>query len=328
MELDKTEIAKFEELLLVSKNILLLTHKNPDGDALGSMLALFQVLNHAEKSVTPACLDSTPSCYKFLPKNEQIVNEFEASDFDLVIVLDCGDIHQTGFHDSKPQLFDGSRKLVKIDHHAIAEKFGDVQLVSSYFCATSSILTHLFDKFLGVPISPDIATCLLTGISTDTGSFKHSNTKPQTLRLAAQLLRKGANNSAITKNIYQDTPLPALKLWGNILQSLRQTKEGVTLAVAQQKDFESTKAKNEDLAGVVDYVNAVPDAKFSILLSERNGLVKASLRTQHPDTDVAKIAQTFGGGGHVKAAGFAIPGKLEKEVRWRVIKKNESALDF
>ena len=326
LKLDEKEIAKFEESLLTSKNILLLTHKNPDGDALGSLLALFLILKKAGRNVTPACFDPAPTILKFLPKSERIVNEFEATDFDLVIILDCGDIHQTGFHESKPELFNGSRRVVKIDHHATAGEFGNVQLVNSYFCATSSILTYLFDEILGMPISPDVATCLLTGISTDTGSFKHSNVKPQTLRLAARLLRKGANNSAITKNVYRSIPIPTLKLWGNILQSLQQTKEGVTLAVAQKKDFEETAAREQDLAGVVDFINAVPDAKFSILLSERNGLVKASLRTQQAETDVAKIAARFGGGGHVKAAGFAVPGKLEKETRWRVVAEDEEII--
>jgi len=325
MKLDKKEIAKFEDALLEANDILLLTHKNPDGDALGSLLALFQVLQHVGKSVTPACLDLPPASLKFLPQNEKIAQDFDAANFDLVIVLDCGDIHQTGFHESKSEIFDpaankkAGRKMIKIDHHSTASEFGDIQLVDSEFCATSSILATLFEM-LGIPITPDIATCLFTGISTDTGSFRHSNTKPQTLRLAAQLLKKGANNATVTKNIYHNTPISALKLWGNILQNLKQTKEGVTLAVAQRKDFEATVSKEEDLAGVVDYVNAVPDAKFSILLSERKGLVKASLRTQHPDADVAKIASTFGGGGHVKAAGFAVPGRLEKETRWRVVK--------
>ncbi|MBU1089501.1 bifunctional oligoribonuclease/PAP phosphatase NrnA [Patescibacteria group bacterium] len=324
MQINETEIAKLEDALLAAQRILLLTHRNPDGDAVGSLLALFLVLKRAGKSVTPACRDSVPASFRFLPEWEKVVSEFEAENFDLIIVLDCGDLHQTGFDETKPQLFDGSRKLVKIDHHSAASEFGEIQLVDSRFCATSSILAQLFEKFQ-IPISPDVATCLLVGISTDTGSFRHSNTKPETLRLAARLLRKGANNSAIAKNIYRSTPLAALKLWGNVLQNLKQTKEGVTLAVAQRKDFETTEAKTEDLAGVVDFVNAVPDAKFSILLSERDGLVKASLRTQHPDTDVAKIASAFGGGGHVKAAGFAVPGKLEKETRWRVVANEKNS---
>ncbi len=324
MKLDPKEIAKFENFLLEAEKILLLTHKSPDGDALGSLLALFQVLRKAGKNVTPACLDHVPAILKFLPESGKMVSEFDAKEFDLVIILDCGALHQTGFTDSKPELFDGSRRLVKIDHHAVASEFGDVQLVNSQCCATASILTILFDEILEVPISPDVATCLLTGLSTDTGSFHHSNVKPKTFRIAAKLMRKGANNALIAKNIYRTTPLPALKLWGNVLQSLRQTNDGVTLAVAQKKDFESTSAKSEDLAGVVDYVNAVPDAKFSILLSERNGLVKASMRTQHPDTDVAAIAAKFGGGGHVKAAGFAVPGRLEKETRWKVVETEKA----
>ncbi|MFH0776014.1 MAG: bifunctional oligoribonuclease/PAP phosphatase NrnA [Patescibacteria group bacterium] len=326
MELDSKQIAKLEDTLLVARKILLLTHKNPDGDALGSLLALYQVLVKAGRDVVAACHDPAPAILKFLPTSEKIVQEFDPTEFDLVIVLDCGDIHQTGFDKTKTELFDGSRRLVKIDHHPVAENFGAIQIVEPYFCATSSILAKIFET-LGIPISPDVATCLLCGISTDTGSFRHSNTKPATLRIAARLLRLGANNFLIAKNIYQSTPLPALKLWGNVLQSLRQTSEGVTLAIAQRKDFESAGAQDEDLAGVVDYVNAVPNAKFSILLSERNGMVKASLRTLDEATDVAAIAKKFGGGGHVKAAGFAVPGRLEKEVRWRVvpIEKNDSA---
>ncbi len=325
LNLDSKQIANFEDALLTARKILLLTHKNPDGDALGSLLALFQVLTKAGRDVTAGCLDPAPAILKFLPTSEKIVNDFDAAEFDLVIVLDCGDIHQTGFDKSKPELFDGSRKLVKIDHHPVASDFGDVQIVNPEFCATCSILTKLFE-ILEIPITTDVATCLLCGISTDTGSFRHSNTRPETLRFAAKLLRQGANNFAIAKNIYRSTPLPALKLWGSVLTSLRQTDEGVTLAVAQRKDFEKAGARDEDLAGVVDYVNAVPNAKFSILLSERGGLVKASLRTLDDATDVAAIARQFGGGGHVKAAGFAVPGKLEKETRWRVVppEKNDS----
>jgi len=317
MELDLKQISQFEDALLNAKKILLLTHRNPDGDAIGSLLALFQILRKADREVTPACFDPAPASLKFLPESKQILNDFNTSEFDLIVVLDCGDLHQTGFHESKPELFDGSRVVVKIDHHPSAPNFGTVNLVNSEFCATSAILTELFE-FLEIPISPDVATCLLTGISTDTGSFRHSNTRPETFRLAAKLLRKGANNFALTKNVYRTTSLPALKLWGQVLQNLQQTDDRVTLAVAQKKDFESTITGAADLAGVVDLVNAVPNAKFSILLSERNNLVKASLRTLDDEIDVSAIARKFGGGGHVKAAGFAVPGRLEKEVRWSI----------
>jgi bifunctional oligoribonuclease and PAP phosphatase NrnA len=319
MEIDSQEITKLENALIQAKNTLLLTHRNPDGDALGSMLAFFQALRSAGRSVTSACCDSVPVNFGFLPESEKIITEFDANKFDLVIIFDCGDIHQTGFYETKPELFDGSKTIIKFDHHATGKKFGDIELVYPDFSATSSILTKLF-TILEIPISPNIATCLLAGISTDTGSFKHSNTKAQTLRLAAHLLRKGANNSAIVKNVYQNTPIATLKLWGNVLQNLQQTKKGITLAVAQQKDFSAVHAEEEDINGVIDFVNAIPDSKFAILLSEKQGCIKASLRTKNTDIDVAKVASSFGGGGHTEAAGFTIPGRLEKETRWRVVK--------
>jgi phosphoesterase RecJ-like protein len=327
LEFEAKLISELEDAIVAAQNILLLTHKNPDGDALGSLLATHLMLTQVGKKATAACFDPAPNSFQFLPGAESIVNDFVAEDFDLVIVLDCGDIHQTKFHETKPQLWDGSRKLVKVDHHSMAADFGDIKLVYPEVCATSFILTHLFEV-LGINITPEIATCLLTGISTDTGSFKHSNTSPEALRTAGKLLRCGGNLLKMSKEVYRTTPIPAMKLWGRILNTVKQTSEGVTLAVAQKEDFEESGAVQEDLAGVVDYVNAVPDAKFSILLSERDGLVKASLRTQREDVNTAQIASAFGGGGHVKAAGFAVKGKLKKETVWKVVGENGEEKEF
>lgn len=318
MEFPTDQLENFEAAVVAAERILLLTHKNPDGDALGALLSLYLVLKNLGKAVVAASIDPIPESYRFLPASSEVVADFSASDFDLVIVLDCGDPHQTGFLQSKPEIFDGSRFLIKIDHHPMASRFGNLELVHPDTCATCFILLHLYEQ-LKIKIRPDVATCLITGISTDTGSFHHSNTSPAALRSAATLLRQGANLLTASKNVYRTTPISTLKLWGRVLNTLKQNREGVTLAVAQKKDFEITGAKTEALAGVVDYVNAVPDAKFSILLSERDGMVKASLRTQRDDVNTAKIAAAFGGGGHVKAAGFAVPGHLEQEVRWSVL---------
>jgi bifunctional oligoribonuclease and PAP phosphatase NrnA len=307
-----------ENALVSAKNILLLIHKNPDGDALGGMLALFLVLNRIGKKVTPACADPVTENLLFLPCAEKVVTDFEVEDFDLVVVLDCGDSRQTKFYETKPRLWDGSRKLIKIDHHTTGVEFGDIQLVFPEKSATCEILFEIFLE-LGIKIRPDIATCLLTGISTDTGSFRHSNTTPNILRLAAKLLRYGANLSTVTKKIYRTTPLPSLKLWGQVLKNLQQTKNGITMAVVQKKDFMITNAVPANLSGIIDLLSSVPNSQFTILLSEQNGIVKGSLRTLRDDIDVAKIAKKFGGGGHTQAAGFVVPGKLEQEVRWRVV---------
>lgn len=317
MQLDTTNLARFEEAILDAKKIVLIAHKSPDGDALGAMLALYLALRRTGKDVTPACVDPVPAAFAFLPGAEEMVQEIDPSAYDLVVTVDCGDLKQTKYDQLHPELFDGSRTVIKIDHHPFARDFGDIKLVYTDACASCYIMTNVFET-LGIKIRPDMATCLLNGLYTDTGSFMHSNTDPSVLRMAARLLRYGANLPVISKSVFHTTPLSSMRLWGRVLRSLKQTREGVTLAVVQNKDFTETGTIPEDLTGVVDWVNAVPNAKFSIMLSERGDLIKASLRTLRDDINVAKIASAFGGGGHVKAAGFAIPGKLEPETRWRI----------
>ena len=124
MALNQNEIAKFENALLGARKILLLTHRNPDGDAVGSILALFLILRNAGRFVIPACADPAPASLEFLPESARIATDFDAAEFDLVVILDCGDLHQTGFDKSKPELFDGSRVVVKIDHHPASPDFG------------------------------------------------------------------------------------------------------------------------------------------------------------------------------------------------------------
>ncbi len=317
MQLDIPEISRFESAILKARKIVLIVHKSPDGDALGSMLALYLALSRMGKDVTPASIDPVPDSFRFLPGGEHIVHDFDPSQYDLVMTLDCGDLHQTKFDELYPELFDGSRTVIKLDHHPFANDFGDIKLVYTDACASCYILTSIFEE-LNVKIRPDMATCLLNGLYTDTGSFQHSNTDPTVLRMAARLLRTGANLPAISKSVFHTTPLSAMRLWGRVLATLKQTEQGITLAIAQGKDFNETGTIPEDLTGVVDWVNAVPNAKFSILLSERGDIIKASLRTLRDDVNVAKVASVFGGGGHIKAAGFAVAGKLTEETHWKI----------
>lgn len=318
MEIAKTKISALEEKVLAAKKIALLIHKNPDGDALGSVLALTQVLQQIGKAVVPVCADKVPTSFEFLPAVHKIQADFAEMEFDLIVVLDCGDPGQTGFQETKPKIWDQTLSLVKIDHHALGREFGELQIVYPDRAATSEILLEIF-LALKIKITPPIATCLLTGLMTDTGSFRHSNTTPQNLRLAAQLLRLGANLPIIRRAIFQTKPLKTLKLWGQVLSNLSQSQAGVTLGVVRAKDFQQSETEVADLAGLNDLVNAVPEAQFSVLLSERGANVKGSLRTLREDQDVAKIASNFGGGGHIKAAGFTLPGKLQKEIRWQIV---------
>lgn len=324
MELTPQLLTEFEDAIVAAKKIVLIVHSSPDGDALGAMLALYLTLTRLGKDVTPASIDGVPDVFQFLPGSEKVVRDFDPAAYDLVMTVDCGDLAQTKFDKIYPELFDGSvpgRTVIKLDHHPFARDFGDLKLVFTDACASCFITTRLFES-LGIKIRPDVATCLLNGLYTDTGSFKHSNTAPDVLRMAADLLRLGANLPAISKRVFRTTPVAAMQLWGRILNSLRQNPSGVTLAVALKKDFEETGTTAEDMTGVVDWINSVPNSKFSLLLSERGNLIKGSLRTLRDDVNVAKIAAAFGGGGHVKAAGFAVPGSLERTEVWKIADKS------
>lgn len=318
MVLSKIEIHKMASEIQSAQNILLISHKSPDGDTVGSTLALYDYLKSIGKNVVPVCCDLIPEPFYFLPNVEQYQQDFVLDDYDLVIILDSGAHYMTNFQDTHPELFDGTKTVINIDHHPSNNNFGTINIIQTEACSTTRIIYEIF-QILNFPLNRNIATCLLTGLFTDTGSFMHSNTQSSTLRTAGKLLAKGANLRAIRKNIFNTTPVSTLHLWGRVLKNIYVNDEGVTMTVLNQKDFDETNANYSELTGVIDYVNSIPNTNFSVMLTERNGSVKGSLRTLKDDIDVAQIASEFGGGGHKKAAGFTIPGRLEKEIRWKIV---------
>lgn len=320
MELNRNEVLKVGKEIKSAESILLVSHKGPDGDTIGSTLAMYDYLTSIGKDVLPVCTDLIPEPFYFLPHIKAYEQDFAVEDFDLFIILDCGAHYMTNFHETHPQLFDKTLNVVNIDHHPSNDYFGTFNIIETKACSTTRIIYEMF-KILNWEINRNIATCLLTGSFTDTGSFMHSNTKSSTLRAAGDLLSKGANLRNIRKHIFKTTPLSTLQLWGRVLKNIHVNDDGVTMTVLNQKDFDETKADYSELTGVIDYVNSVPGSDFSVMLTERDGTVKGSLRTLKSDIDVAAIASEFGGGGHKKAAGFTIPGRLEKEIRWKVVEE-------
>jgi phosphoesterase RecJ-like protein len=139
------------------------------------------------------------------------------------------------------------------------------------------------------------------------------------MRIAGRLLAKGANLGSISKEIFNTTKVSTMRLWGRVLRNITKTADGVTMSVVTKKDFSDTGADYSEMSGVVDYVNSVPNSEYSVILTEREGKVKGSLRTLREEVDVAEIAAGYGGGGHTKAAGFTIPGQLQKEIRYKVV---------
>lgn len=318
MILDQNEVMTIGQLIEKSDRILIIPHKSPDGDTIGSALALYQVFKNMDKNPEVICFDSPPHVFSFMPNIEVVKTKITHLDYDAIFILDAGATHLTGLNESHPELFDKSLEVVNIDHHPSNDFYGKYNIVVTKAASTTAIL-YEFITALNLPLDRLTATNLLTGIYTDTGSFMHSNTDSETMKIAARLLAKGANLRGISKEIFNTTKISTMRLWGRVMKNTYQTDEGVSMSIVTKKDFDDTGADYSEMTGVVDYVNSVPNAPYSVILTERDGKVKGSLRTLKEEVDVAEIAGSYGGGGHTKAAGFTLSGYLEKEIRWKVV---------
>lgn len=318
--LNRDDVRRSIDLLNAAPRIVVMCHANPDGDALGALLGMGSVLEfqYPEKQVVFICKDPAPETMKFLPGTERIQHEPQLHATDVLIVVDSAEPKLTGFHESHAELFADGTKSINIDHHPTNTNFATVNLIDANAASSCEIVVEICDQ-MGWNLTPDIATCLLTGVYTDTGGLLHSNTSVYVYRTVARLLRAGARQQEIVKEVFRTAKLSTLKLWGRVLEKISITDEGGAVSAVTRGDFAATGADYSELTGAIDYLNAVPGMRFSMILSERDGKVKGSLRTLRDDVDVAEMAGKFDGGGHKKAAGFAMPGTLKSEVRWKVV---------
>ncbi|QQR54769.1 DHH family phosphoesterase [Candidatus Peregrinibacteria bacterium] len=253
----------------------------------------------------------TPKSGKFSSKDVQFITE--TPDFDLIVTVDTGDLVQLGkLYELHQDLFKKT-PLLNIDHHASNGKFGSHNYLEYGFAATTQMITPIildFEKELGMElIDEDVATLLLVGIVTDTGSFQHSNTTPEAFEVAADLLDRGARQQEIIKHIYKTKSLASLKLWGRVLSkivyepSLRLVYSTITL-----QDLADTGAASDDNGGIIDeLMTSAPGAEVVFLLKEKEpGYVSGSMRAPGQLADVSEIAKNMNGGGHKKAAGFRL----------------------
>ena len=306
----------------------MVSHRKPDADTLGSALAFKLYLNKEGKQVTVACIDKPSKAFKFLPGILDFVEDFNLNDFDLIIVVDVGASYMTGYHLKYENFFKTSIPMINIDHHPSNDNFGSINLVDPAAASATVIIYRLFKEW-GADIDSEMATCLLAGIYRDTGSFMHANTGEEVYEIAGDLLYRGAKMSEISKNLFRTKPIKTLKLWGKVMEQAYITDDQVVMSAVREEDYGL--AGPENLTGVIDYLNMVPGTKFAVLLNEdRKGNVKGSFRTRQADIDLSRIAAVFGGGGHSKASGFVMPGKLEEEVRYNIVSQDMSkkSLDF
>lgn len=303
-------------------NFLLIGHKKPDGDAIGSMLSLHLALKKLDKDTILACDDALSDRFDSLPDSDKIIllknTPKIIKNIDLVITLDSATYELTGLnnHFQRKDL----PTILNIDHHHDNPEYGNINYIEPESSSVCEIIFKLI-KDINVPITENIATCILNGIFVDTDSFKNPNTSIDTLRITSYLLSRGADLKSITKNNLKDKSLSALKLWGIALARLsKNNKLGIISTIITREDLKRCGANYEDLEGVANFLNSIPEAKASLVLSERDdNEIKGSFRTLHNNVDVSKIAALFGGGGHKKAAGFSIAGNLSNhQGYWKI----------
>lgn len=307
------------EVLKRADSVLIGTHEHPDGDSVGSALALATALRLQGREVTIYTPDPVPELFSFLPGFEDITcRKPDAQKYDVVVVLDSTRVYRAHLAEEVKQ----HQCTVCIDHHRGNTGEAKLNLVIPEAAATAHILVDFFEE-TNTPITNDIATCLLTGIFTDTGSFVHDSTTPEIMKVASSLMKRGARLSHIAHETYQKKDLPGLRIWGKALSRVVANEEtGAATSVITLQDLKECGATLDDLSGVVNMLNTLPNTKFALLLTEYEpGMIKGSLRSEpHKNVDVSLLAQKLGGGGHRLAAGFEVEGRLvERGGAWRIL---------
>lgn len=306
----------------LANNILLVGHKKPDGDGLGALCALSRFLKQENKKYRVFCVDKVPRQYLFLPFIEEVENDLEqAKEFnpDLIIVLDTGDLRHAGLADYISDL--SQPFIINIDHHPSNENYGQINLVDVEAVATSEIIYRFF-KEVKFNISKDVATCLLTGIIFDTNNFTNPNTTFPSLQATSDLLKSGARLPQINDNTIRNKNLPTLQLWGEVLMRLKYNPEfNIATTIITQKDLEKYQVDPDVVDGLSNFLNNLSGVNAAIILKEEDeGIIKGSMRTNSDFIDLSKLAKILGGGGHRKAAGFTVKGKLkETKDGWQIV---------
>lgn len=293
-----------------SSKIAVTSHVVPDGDNIGSSLALCLALQKLNKEVEFVLDDNIPVVYQFLKGAREVERKtsFANHDYDLLIAMDCGDLDRLG---KVKQLAEHTR-LINIDHHISNTRFGEINLVEENASATAEI-TYKLIKSMGIFIDKDIADCVYTGIVTDTGMFQYSNTSEETHSIAAELIIAGVSPGDIFNKVYQNSPKEKVLLMKEALKSLEFYYEDKVSYIAVSKAQMDDITKDDlDTEGIVNLARDIAGIEAAVFLKEKEpNVVKASLRSKDK-IDVCAVAKKFGGGGHIRAAGCTLNCSLEQ----------------
>ena len=304
---------KILETINESEKILIVIHVAPDGDALGVGCAFIEYLTSINKKFDAYCQDEIDLNMIATPKLNQFqrtINDFHS--YDLVLALDCADSFRTGLS-SEIKNRKARTRVINIDHHICNDSFGDINLIRLDYSSTAEIVHDLFDE-MNITATKNIAHCLLAGIVYDTENFANPATTFNSMKAASVLMVRGANLQQILSDLYRNKTLPALRFWGQVFSGLHYNgQHDIAVSVVTQKDIKQHGLAEEIIDGMANFLSRTIDTKIILVLNERDdGTIKGSLRTNHDSADVKRVAEYFGGGGHVKSSGFSINGRLQR----------------
>ena len=302
-------IDKILEEIKKADSIVILTHENPDGDAIGSSLAMYLALKQMGKENVDVIIPEFPKTYRFLPNVNDIKVEGREEVYDLAISLDCATLARLN---GWSNYFESAKSKIVIDHHGTNSMYGDINYINPDSPACCQILINIFEH-IGVDITKPIGECILTGIITDTGGFQYQTTRPETFEFAAKLLKAGINVSEIYRKAMNTKTKANFELRKRALDRMEFLNDGkISFTYLTCKDIEETSATDDDHEGIVDEGRTIEGVEVSIFVRETEpGEFKASLRSNE-SVNVSDACVIFGGGGHVRAAGCKISGTVEQ----------------
>lgn len=312
------ELSVIAEAINCAKRVLICGHIMPDGDSIGSILAMGLALSGRGKQVTMAGPDPVPEIYTFLPGVEffRVCKQPPPGRYDTLIVLDCSIPERLG--EGFQGLLKNGMMVINLDHHTGSDPFATLNYIDCEAAATGEIVFELLD-LMNIPLTVDIAICLYTAIVTDTGSFQYENTTSGTHYRIARLIEGGAPISEINTRLYEEKPLVGLRLLGSALNTLRLSACGrVAWMTVSREMLDALGARDEHTDGVASYARTIKGVQVGVLFFEKKpGEFKIGFRSKS-SVDVNQVARFFGGGGHSRAAGCVLEGSLP-EVQERVI---------
>ena len=313
-----TSFAEIADALRAAQRIAVLSHVRPDGDALGSQLALGISLRQLGKDVTLWNEDGMLEKYSFMPCSELLVRPpAEAQEFDLAVAVDTAVRNRLGTAGDVVR----APRWINIDHHPTNPRYGDLNYIEPTAPATGEILFELLSS-QNLPMNAEIAENLFVAISTDTGSFQYSNTTARTFEIGAELVKSGVNVGRVSQLLYESYPRRRVELLRELLGTMRFDGGGkvASFSLSLQTTRELG-VKAEDNEGLIDHLRAIQGVIVAVFFEELlDGKVRVSMRSKSEAADVAAICQKFGGGGHKLAAGARVRGLLG-EVEQRVMKE-------